>query len=73
MKIILASLILVLFCGCQTKNVVSSKITYREDGKTILTKENFSDTSHGCINWSEGAGKNMPFSNVTVSGLAVGK
>ena len=62
--ILLMSLAVIAICmfagGCRS---VEQK-TYYETGQ--LKSEYKSD---GCINWSDGDGKQLPFSNISVSGV----
>jgi len=66
-------MIMSLFMGCQTKNISDKSITYYKDGKIDRVEKNYFDKTHGFVNWSDGNNKKMPFSDVTISGLSVGK
>ena len=53
-------LMLLVLSGCATKT------EWYENGQVKSHREGF-------IDWSEGAGKQMPLSNIDISGVGVGK
>ena len=65
-KIIFITGLIMMLSGCYWKNIKTTE--YYESGQVKKVHE---DTSEGFIAWSEGAGKQMPLSNIDISGVGL--